>query len=113
MMRKRFFRTILMIAGVLTVLVILLSQSFYFPAEKDVALAKASQKTEQAPGVTIIHAPADVVPSPPVQLDEISPTSLKTPSPEAKDAKPFFPVARIVTSYFNILFRAIISPNAP
>ncbi len=104
---------VLMIGGVLTVAVILLAQSLYFPAEKDLALAKAKQKTEQAPGSTIIHAPADVVPSPSVQLDEIYPTALKTATPDEKNNNPFFPLTRIFTHYFKILFRAIISPNAP
>ena len=102
-----------MIAGVLTVVVILLAQFLYFPAEKDLALDAAKQKTEQAPGATIIHAPADVVPSPSVQLNEISPAALKASIPDVKSTKTFFPITRIFASYFKILFRAIISPNAP
>jgi hypothetical protein len=93
--------------------VILLAQSLYFPAEKDLALSREKQKTEQAPGAAIIHAPADVVPSPSVQLDEISPTALKTFTPDEKGTDPFFGITRILTPYFKILFRAIISPNAP
>jgi hypothetical protein len=112
-MKKPFFRMLLMIAGVLTVVVILLAQSLYLPAEKDISLAKAKQKTEQGPGTTIIHAPADVVPSPSVQLDEISPTAVKTSTPVEKDINSFFPLTRIFTPYLTILFRAIISPNAP
>ena len=112
-MKKPFLRMLLMIVGVLTVVVILLAQSLYFPAEKDLALAKVKQKTEQAPGTTIIHAPADVVPSPSVQLDEVSPIEQKVSTPDEKGISPFFEITRIVTHYFQILFRAIISPNAP
>jgi len=112
-MKKPLFRMLLMIAGVLTVVVILLAQSVYFPVEKDLALAKAKQKSEHVPGTAMIQAPADVVPSPSVQLDEISPTPLKTSVPAEKDINPFFPITRIFTPYFKILFRAIISPNAP
>src|SRR5258708_4217375 len=110
-MKKPLFRMLLMIAGVLTVVVILLAQSVYFPVEKDLALAK--QKSEHVPGTAMIQAPADVVPSPSVQLDEISPAPLKTSVPAEKDINPFFPITRIFTPYFKILFRAIISPNAP
>ena len=112
-MKKPFFRVLLMIVGVLTVAVILLAQTLYFPAEKDFALAKAKQETEQSPGTTIIHAPADVVPSPSVQLDEISPTALKVSPPDEKGINPLFATTRVVTTYLRILFRAIISPNAP
>jgi hypothetical protein len=112
-MKKPFFRMLLMIVGVLTVVVILLAQSLYFPAEKDLALTNAKQKSEQAPGAAIIHAPADVVPSPSVHLDEVSPTAQKVVTPDEKGINPFFEIARIVTPYFKILFRAIISPNAP
>jgi hypothetical protein len=113
-MKKQVFRLILMISGVLTVAVILLSQSLYFPGEKDHALRKADTSTEQAPGTTIIQAPADVVPSPSVQLDEVAPTALKkVPVPAEAHGKRTFPVSRILSSYFINLFRAIISPNAP
>jgi hypothetical protein len=112
-MKKQFFRMILMIAGVLTVVVILLSQSLYFPVENDLALAKKNQKTEQGPGTTITNAPADVVPSPSIQLDEVAPTGAKTATAEEAERTPFFHITRIFISYFEVLFRAIISPNAP
>jgi hypothetical protein len=113
-MKRQVFRLILMISGVLTVAVILLSQSIYFPGERDNALSKADPKTEHSPGTTIIQAPADVVPSPSVQLDRISPTGLKkTSTPPEPRTTPTVQVARIISSYFVNLFKAIISPNAP
>jgi hypothetical protein len=103
----------LMIAGFLTVVVILLSQTLFFPAENSAPTSKSHSTTEQAPVATILPAPADVVLSPSVQLDEISPTAIKTSVPDTKDAKPFFLIPGTFSTYFNILFRAIISPNAP
>jgi hypothetical protein len=113
-MQKQFSRMILMIAGVLTVVVILLSQSFYHPAENDLSKVKTEQKTDQHPHAAImINAPADVVPSSAIQLDENIPTLLKTPAAQKENEETFFPGVEIVAPYFKILFRAIISPNAP
>ncbi len=105
---------ILMIAGVLTVVVILFSQSFYRPAESDTSIPNAGQKSDQHPHATIIvNAPADVVPSSAIQLDEHIPTLLKTLTEQKETEEKFFTGAEIIAPYFKILFRAIISPNAP
>jgi hypothetical protein len=112
-MKKQVFRIFLMIAGVLTVLVILLSQSFYQPVENGQSKAKANQKAGEQTGATHISAPADVVPSPAIQLADHIPTLLKSFIAGEEHEKTFFPEIEILTAYFNILFRAIISPNAP
>jgi cell division protein FtsN len=112
-MKKQVFRTILMIAGVLTVIVILLSQSFFQTVENNQAKAKTEQKSGEKPGTSHINAPSDVVPSPAVHLTDQIPTVLKSSTPEEEDKKSVFPVVRILTSFFNILLRTTISPNAP
>ena len=112
-MKKQFFRTILMVAGVLTVLVILLSQSFYQPVENSVLKAKTEQKAGEHNGATNISVPADVVPIAAMQLADNIPTLLKTLALDPESEKISFPNIEILTPYFNILFRTIISPNAP
>lgn len=99
-----------LVAGVLTVLVILLSQSLYFPSGP--SIKKEKQKTEQH-GLTIINAPADVVPTPSVQLNEGLPALLKPVIAAEENSEPFFTPVEILRPYLKILFRAIISPNAP
>ena len=112
-MKKRFLRTILMIAGVLTVMVILLSQSFYRPIENNLARVKKEQKAGEQTGATRLSAPADVVPISAIQLGENIPTILKSLTSVDEDEKTFFPDFIIFTPYLKVLFRAIISPNAP
>jgi len=105
-MKKQVSRIILMIAGVLTVVVILLSQSLY----KETPPSKQKQKTEEA---VVIQAPADVVPSPSVQMDEVFPTLLKALIRDEEGTATFFSTSELFTPYLKMLFRAIISPNAP
>lgn len=112
-MKKQFLRFTLMVSGVLTVLVILLSQSFYQPVENGLPKVKMEQKTGEHQGATNISAPADVVPIAAMQLADNIPTLLKTLCLDPECEKTIFPDIEILTSYFNILFGDIISPNAP
>ncbi len=102
-----------MVAGVLTVFVILLSQSFYQPVENGQPKAKTEQKAGEHAGATHISVPADVVPSTAIQLADHIPTFLKSLAPDQEREKSIFPDIKIFAPYFNILFRSIISPNAP
>jgi hypothetical protein len=122
-MKGKFSRTVLMIAGILTVIVILISQAFYQTAEHKLGLSDAgtpkketsdkaghkSHKTDKQ--VSIVTS--DVVPSHAVQVDKNTAAVIKTFTPEERPAKAFFPVTRIFTSFFKILLRTTISPNAP
>ena len=112
-MKKRVYRTFILIAGVLTVAVILLSQSFFQNVGNSQAKAKTEQKAGEKPGTTHIVAPSDVVPSSAIHLTDQIPTLLKTSTPEQEDKKSFFPVVKTVTGFFSILFRSLISRNAP
>lgn len=104
---------ILMIAGVFTVFVILLSQTFYQPVENNQSGVKTGQKAGEQTGATHISAPTDVVPISAIQLAENIPTLLKSLTSGDEREKTFFPDLEIFTPYLKILFRAIISPNAP
>ena len=103
-----------MIAGVLTVAVILLSQSFFSGFTNNQTKAKTEQKSEDKPVSTYIVAPSDVVPSSAIHLNDQVPTQLKTTPPDNQETKKsFFPEVKTVTAYFSILFRSFISRNAP
>jgi hypothetical protein len=110
-MGKQVFRLISIVAGVLTVAVILLSQSLHLPEIRKTSL-KEKHKTEQTRD-RVVLAPVDVVTSPLVQLDEVFPVSLDVPVIELPEAQSLYSTIQLVVPYFNILFRSIISPNAP
>lgn len=114
---KSLQRAILLTTGLCTVLVILLSQSFYKAA--DVAVKKSDSKDKKdlpagQAGVTI-HAPSDVAAQgQSVQLSEEQQSALLeelTPSDDTNEFVVF--VTKTTTNFFKTLFRAIISPNAP
>lgn len=98
--------------GIVTVLVILLSQSLYRPEENQQAKAKTEQKADKA-RVAHISAPADVVPGHSLEYNDLIPTAIKPAEIRDEPDEQHFAAVRIVSSYFCILFSAIISPNAP
>lgn len=107
------YRGFTVIAGVLAAVVILLSQSFYQQAQDNLKKVKTEQSTDHAQEV-IISAPADAVPgSSAIQMDDNVPTFVKSIPSEDKEqvAVPF--ATKILVSYYRILLRVLISPNAP
>ena len=103
----------MMVAGVLAAVLIVLSQSFYHQAKEKVAKAKAEQTTDENTQ-TFISAPNDAVSQTNiVQLDDQIP--LLKGSVLFEEEQPVQPVIRpeVFSRYFKVLFRAIISPNAP
>lgn len=103
----------MMIAGVLAAVLIVLSQSFYHQAKEKVAKAKTEQKSEES-AQTFISAPNDAVSQTSiVQLQDQTP-SLKSAVLSIEE-NPSRPIIRseVFIRYFKVLFRAIISPNAP
>jgi hypothetical protein len=107
-MKTRFSRTLLMIAGICTVIVVLLSQSVFRPDGRAAGHSKKDQKTEKH----IAVAP-DVVTSPAIQLDKNVPSLLKLSTPERLTEKHFFPDHRVFVRLVQALLKAAISPNAP
>jgi hypothetical protein len=114
-MRKLFVsKMMVMVAGVLAAVIVVLSQSFQFQAKQDVQKVKTEQQADEQPDV-LISASADAVsPSSAIQLDEKSPALLQEVLTEEKNNFQH-PIVRpeVVARYFKVLFRTIISPNAP
>ena len=103
----------MMVAGVLAAILIVLSQSFYHQAKEKVAKAKSEQKADEN-AQTFISAPNDAVSQTSVvQLEDQIPLLKESVlSEEEQSGKPVIKL-EIFTRYFKVLFRAIISPNAP
>ncbi len=99
---------ILLVAGMLTVVVILVSHSVSIPQAQS-----AEKHSDKKHSTVLIQAPADVVISPSIELVDQVPAVLPPAQPAERQSKPALTIARILSPYLAILFRAIISPNAP
>ncbi|HEY5826430.1 MAG TPA: hypothetical protein VIT44_18800 [Cyclobacteriaceae bacterium] len=113
-MRKIFAsKTVMMVADVLAAFLIVLSQSFYHQAKEKVAKAKSEQKADDN-AQTFISAPNDAVSQTNiVQLDDQVPSLKESLLSEEKQAVQPVIKPEVFARYFKVLFRAIISPNAP
>ncbi|MCA6379648.1 MAG: hypothetical protein IM574_04345 [Cytophagales bacterium] len=115
MNQKALKRGFLMIAGIMAVVVIVLSQVFYEPIQpfqKKVATEQSADKHStdgtsiSAPSDIVSHSNAVVVNHPPAEVNEkLADTEIRKQSLTV--------VKKAFVSFFNTLFRVIISPNAP
>lgn len=114
MMKKTFFRSVMLVAGLLAVGVILLSSSINADrASKAVAKAKTEQNSEEK-AQTFVSAPTEAIPGSAVKIQDSTPSLLETLVPEAEE-KSELPqaLAKELVRYFKVLFTTFISPNAP
>jgi hypothetical protein len=112
MWNKKLKKGLLLTTGILSVVVIVLTQSFYKPTAEE----KATAKTEQGDSTkqTTIHAPADVVANGNATgLPENIPfVPQQTTTPE--DSKRVSAILKQgLINFFKTLFRTSIAPNAP
>ncbi len=99
-------------AGILAAAVIVLSQSLYLTKEKTEKV-KTEQKTDKE-GKAFIAAPADAVSQTnTIQLDKQVPALDQKVTVEETHQRKLIVRPEVVVRYFKVLFRAIISPNAP
>ena len=100
-------------AGILAAAIIVLSQSLYLTQEKTEKVKTEEKKTEKS-DVAFISAPADAVSQTnTIQLYKQVPSLDKKITVEENHQSKLVIQPRVFVRYFNILFRAIISPNAP
>ncbi len=103
-----------MIAGILSVAVIVLTQSFYQPAESSYSLAETKQTPEQANNDVIIVAPSDMVPhGNTVAVSENSSSITEKIATNNKPESTSIVIKKVFVSFFKTLFRVLIAPNAP
>ncbi|MBI3220329.1 MAG: hypothetical protein HYZ44_12525 [Bacteroidetes bacterium] len=112
MSKKALKRGFLLLAGILSVAVIVLTQSFYKPVTDE----KAKAKTEQSDSKdqASIHAPSDVVAN--GNTLAINDNSQIIPQQAVVSEEPKKVIAVVRQSLFKLfrtLFRTTIAPNAP
>ena len=103
MKKKALLRGIMLAAGLVAVCAILLSPGF-----SQVKIKKAAEKE-----TVLIPAPSDAIPGSAVKVDQPAIPFLAEIE-EQPSRNIFFVIpAEQVTKYLQVLFRTLISPNAP
>ena len=103
-----------MIAGILSVAVIVLTQSFYDSTETSQKKAATEQTPEQNTHAVTISAPSDMVPhGNAVAVNHQQPSVLEKFSRIEKPKRTSVIIKNTVVTFFKTLFRVIIAPNAP
>lgn len=114
MQSRAFSKGFTIVAGVLAAVVILLSQSFYQQAQDNLKKVKTEQSADQGQNEVVISAPADAVPgSSAIQLEDNVPTLVKSTVSEDQEQAVLPFATKILVSYYRILLKTLISPNAP
>lgn len=104
----------MMLTGVLTVLVILLSQTVCRQNEAGTEKAKTEQHGDQDHQETFVTAPSEAVTSSPIaEVNEQTPSLLEELVRDERESEAIELNAPLLTSFIKTLFRVIISPNAP
>lgn len=102
-----------MIAGILSVVVIVLTKSFYQPSESHQKKAKTEQADQNSKEVSI-HAPSDMVPhGNTVAVNENTPSIAEKIGSANAPKKAIVVVKKVFVIFFKTLFRVTIAPNAP
>ena len=102
----------MIVVGITATMVIVLSQAL-----PEVSGSKShkpkTEQTESEAGSQFSTAPSDVVPGGIVQMDEVDRSLLETILNEELEIIIIQGYSNVLSEYLNILFSAIISPNAP
>ena len=102
-----------MAVGILAVVVIVLTQSFYQPTH--ITQKKEAAGTEQSgTNKTVVSAPSDLSnPTNGAAIQEHTPGVIDDIAPRSTSEKISQVVRKTTIQFFKTLFRAFISPNAP
>jgi len=113
-MRKNLvYRPFMMTLGILAVVVILLSHTFYKETQNPNEEARTEQSDSDAPK-TFVSVPADAVTSSPVaEVNEQVPALLEEFEMHDAGTESVVLASPVLTRLVKTLFRVIISPNAP
>ncbi|MGE0587533.1 MAG: hypothetical protein AB7O48_03100 [Cyclobacteriaceae bacterium] len=110
---RRLFRRLMIVAGVLATVVIVLSQALPEVSGKALAEKAKTEQTEKSTEIQIVSAPSDVVPGGSIQINDVDRALLETLVPEEREVNTFQSYTVVLSDLYHVLFRAIISPNAP
>ncbi len=112
MSKKGLKRGFLLIVGILSVAVIVLTPSFYTPASEEKAKAKTEQSDAQ--DQASIHAPSDMVANGnTLAVSNNAPLVPQQPAISEQPQKIVAVVRQGLFKLFRTLFRTTIAPNAP
>ena len=111
---KTLKRGFLIVIGILSVAIIVLTQSFYQPVETHVKKANSERSADKNENNVTISAPSDVVPhGNAVALNQSTPSLAEKISGIEKPATTTLVIKKAFVTFFKTLFRVIIAPNAP
>ncbi len=109
---RSLFRSLMIVAGIAATFVIVLSQAL--PEISDPVAEKIkTEQTDKGADQKIIAAPSDGVPGGITQVNDVDRSLLETFVNAHCEEIEFRCDPAVLSEFFNILFRAIISPNAP
>ncbi|MEP2668370.1 MAG: hypothetical protein ABJH04_05230 [Cyclobacteriaceae bacterium] len=112
MRNRSFFRIIMIVVGIMATIAIVLSQALPEQAPEKAQMEQTDQK-DQDNDVKILPAPSDVVPGGIVQVNDADRSLLEIFINEEPKILELECDDHILSAYLSVLFRAIISPNAP
>ena len=113
MFTKALKRSLLLIAGIISVMVIVLTQSFYKGSVDDLSKKQTKEQQEQT-SQSVINAPSDVVPhGNAVVLEDAIVIAPQKNISNAQPKKAAVVLKKVFVTLFKTLFRVTIAPNAP
>jgi hypothetical protein len=113
MTAKALKRGFLMIAGIVSVAVIVLTQSFYLPSENLQKRAKTEQADQNSKEV-FINAPSDMIPhGNTVAVNENTPSIAEKIGSTDEPKKTAIVAKKVLVNFLKTLFQVFIAPNAP
>lgn len=118
MAKKAHIQTTTLVAGVLTALIIVVSQLFYFEqahtCKKEIKTEQQQGDQSQSDDGTYITLPSSTLPSSThVEFNQEAFCLFEILFEEEKTEEHDFNVSLPLSKFFQTLFGAIISPNAP
>ncbi len=112
MSKKGLKKGFLLLVGILSVVVIVLTQSFYKPVSDEKAKAKTEQSDSKDQAT--IHAPSDVVANGNTLAVNNNEALVPQQTVVSEETKKVITIVRQgLFKFFRILFRTTIAPNAP
>lgn len=109
MRNRSFFRVVMIMVGIMATVAIVLTQVMPEHAPEKVQ----TEQTDKESDVKILPAPSDIVPGGIVQVNDADRSLLEIFINEEPQVLEFERDDRVLSAYLAVLFRAIISPNAP
>ena len=109
---RSLYRTLMIGVGVIATLVIVLSQALPEISGEQSEKIKTEQAEKNAKAQITTIPSTDVVLGAAIQIDDVD-RSLLVTLEQGEEVTSGYCVSHVLTQYLQVLFRAIISPNAP